>query len=117
MASQLFVVSDTNPNQVTGCGGCVCAEASEPDCKPPFVVFTNCDTDDPRRPRVVVCETCLKAAAEAVEGEALSVGEPAGEYVEPESPNDASDFQITGIGPSVDGENPEEVFGKEASDE
>lgn len=119
MASQLFQVVEVNPNQTSGCGGCVCSEATEPDCQPPYVVFYNCDTDDPRRPQVVACARCIEAAhAKCVEaqetGDVLAGGERADERVEPEDPSDGSAYQVTGV---ADGESEIPAVPEDAPDE
>lgn len=75
MAHQQFVVSDNNPNDTHGGGGCVCDPLKQIDCKPPYIVITDNFLEDPRSPMVVVCQACVHGFAKALEGEALSVGE------------------------------------------
>lgn len=92
MASELFHVSDVNPNESVGGGGCACSEAKSEDCKPPYVVFYAQEMASNLSPHVVVCQRCIDAAQRKLQGEALAAGE---------------------VGASVDGEDPEAVLGKE----
>ena len=75
MTYQQYIVSDTNPNDVHGGGGCVCDPRKQIDCKPPYVVLYGNDMVDDRSPHVVICASCAAAFARAVQGEALSAGE------------------------------------------
>jgi hypothetical protein len=75
MSHKLFFVSDTNPNDTTGGGGCICSPVKQIDCKAPFVIFPGNDMEDVGSPNVVVCQACLVAGVEACDGEVLSAGE------------------------------------------
>lgn len=75
--SQLFLVSEHNPNEVTGGGGCLCSGPTRGrDCTGPFVVFPATETESNLSPHSVLCFPCLEAAyGQAVSGEALAAGE------------------------------------------
>lgn len=75
MSHKLFFVSDTNPNDTTGGGGCVCSPERQPDCKPPYVVFPGNDMENIASPHVVLCQACVTAAVAATHGEILAAGE------------------------------------------
>jgi len=68
---ELFRVVDTNPNEASGTGACLCSPRKISDCKPPYAVFFNAESDDPTNPHVVGCARCIKGAAKAMDGEAL----------------------------------------------
>ena len=94
MAFQQYIVSDVNPNDTHGGGGCVCDPAKQVDCKPPYVVVYGNEMESAVSPHVVICAACAKAFAAAVDGEVLSAGErgsiveaaPVAESVQAESP-------------------------------
>jgi len=75
MAYQQFIVSDTNPNDTHGGGGCVCDPAKQSDCKPPYIVAYGNDMESAVSPHVVVCQNCVCRMTELLGGEALSAGE------------------------------------------
>jgi hypothetical protein len=75
MAHGQFQVSDTNPNDVTGGGGCICDQERQVDCQPPFAVFPGNEMDSLASPHVVVCRRCYELIGEAFQGEILSAGE------------------------------------------
>lgn len=75
-------ISDTNPNDNCGGGGCACSPEKVSDCVGPFAIFPNVDTDWHLSPNFVVGARCLRAAAKALDGEVLSAGErPAADVV------------------------------------
>ncbi len=61
MTFQMFHVTDENPNDTTGGGGCVCSATKQPDCKPPYVVLPGNDMENISSPHVVVCRACAVA--------------------------------------------------------
>lgn len=75
MSRAHFYVSDTNPNDVCGGGGCACSPSHVGDCRGPFLVFPGNEMDSVLSPHVVLGEVCLRAAAAALDGEILSAGE------------------------------------------
>lgn len=77
MSAERFYVSDTNPNDTCGGGGCVCSEGKVSDCAGPYVIFPAVETDNNLSPFVVIGCNCLRAAAKALDGEVLSAGERA----------------------------------------
>ena len=77
-------LSDTNPNETCGGGGCVvCGSTKNPDQRGPFAVVVN-DNEMASNvsPNVVVCLTCIEELERAFQSEELSAGESAPEPVE-----------------------------------
>lgn len=62
-----FHVSQTNPNDEVGGGGCVCSDTKQEDCKPPYVIFYVTETDSNISPHVVACQACMESALRAIE--------------------------------------------------
>lgn len=75
MPYQMFQVTDVNPNDTTGGGGCICDPEKQIDCKPPYAVFVGNDMESIASPHVVVCRGCAAAVLEAMNGEILAAGE------------------------------------------
>ena len=73
----ILTVSDTNPNDVTGGGGCiVCGSIKDPDQRGPFVIVSNDNEMESNvSPHVVLCQTCIADATAALSKEVLSAGE------------------------------------------
>jgi hypothetical protein len=61
MSLENFVISDVNPNDTVGGGGCVCSESKVGDCVAPFAIFYAHDTDTPLSPHTVICAKCADA--------------------------------------------------------
>lgn len=59
MAHQQFMLSEVNPNDSTGGGGCICDENAQTDCKAPFVVCYQNTMDSAVSPHVVACASCI----------------------------------------------------------
>lgn len=77
MAQGQFQLSDTNPNDSTGGGGCICDEVRQTDCRPPFVVLYGNTMDSPVSPHVVVCARCIGELSKLVQhGESAALGNP-----------------------------------------
>lgn len=77
MAQGQFQLSDTNPNDSTGGGGCICDEVRQTDCRPPFVVLYGNTMDSPVSPHVVVCARCIGELSVLVQhGESAALGNP-----------------------------------------
>lgn len=57
------MVSQINPNERAGGGGCLCSEAKIADAKGPFIVFHGVETDNPFSPYAVLCADCACNAA------------------------------------------------------
>jgi hypothetical protein len=72
-----FFVSDNNPNDGIGGGGCVCHPGKNLDCKPPYAVFPACETDSNLSPHVVLSLGCARAFVRKAKDktEILSSGE------------------------------------------
>lgn len=64
---EAFDVVETNPNEVSGHGACLCSEEKVTDCTGPFVVFRNQEMDSAENPHPVACSRCIKAAAKALD--------------------------------------------------
>ena len=75
MAAEQFVVSQVNPNNSVGGGGCVCDEEMQTDCKPPYIVFSHTMMDSVISPHTVMCANCVRIASEKLANdEQLMVG-------------------------------------------
>lgn len=78
MGAQRFHISDTNPNNGIGGGGCACSELVNPDQAGPFVIFPGTMMDNNLSPHNVVCIGCLCGAVDKAyhdTNEILSAGE------------------------------------------
>jgi len=76
MSAQRFEITDVNPNDAVGGGGCVCSPEKVTDCKGPFAVFYATEMGDtPYSPHVVIGCACAKAVAAAMDGEVASVSQ------------------------------------------
>lgn len=70
----LFKLSDSNPNDLTGGGGCICAETKQTDCKAPFIVCYGNEMFSVQSPHVVACANCVGEMRKLIEtGEQLSL--------------------------------------------
>lgn len=80
MGAQRYSISDVNPNEACGGGGCACSPTKNEDAKGPFVIFPASETDSNLSPHVVVCAGCINGAAVALDPDTdtdvLSAGEP-----------------------------------------
>jgi hypothetical protein len=72
MGACRFFMSETNPNDQIGGGGCACSETKNPDQKGPFAIFNANVVDSGVSPHLVVCAGCAEGIVEAGEGELLS---------------------------------------------
>lgn len=73
-----FFISDNNPNDGIGGGGCVCSPLKHEDCKGPFAIFPGTETDSNLSPHVVLSLSCAKAfcaKADVAGDDILSSGE------------------------------------------
>lgn len=62
-----FAISDVNPNDDIGGGGCLhFGEEKSVDCEGPYVIFQNSSTDSTVSPHAVLCARCLKQVYDAV---------------------------------------------------
>jgi hypothetical protein len=75
MSYRMYVVSDTNPNDTTGGGGCICSPVKQQECVAPYAIFPGNDMENIMSPHVVACMDCLTAASASCRGEILSAGE------------------------------------------
>lgn len=77
MSAERFHIVDTNPNDITGGGGCLCSEDKVTDCNGPYAVFYVHDMASNISPHPVIGAHCLAKAAAALEGEVQAGGESA----------------------------------------
>lgn len=76
MSAQNFQVSDTNPNDSVGGGGCACSETKVPDAVGPFLIFHAAESSSNISPHVVVCAGCVVAGCSRLDnGDLLAAGE------------------------------------------
>ncbi len=75
MPHKMFFTSDTNPNDTTGGGGCICDPEAQRDCLPPYLIFPGQSLEGIASPHVVACYECLRAGAAACLGEIGGAGE------------------------------------------
>lgn len=61
-----FSLSDENPNEITGGGGCLCHPRGSDETRGPFFIFTPTTTDDNLSPHAVLCAHCACDAKEDV---------------------------------------------------
>lgn len=74
--AQRFYISETNPNDAIGGGGCLCSEGRCEDRGGPYAVFHVTETDSTLSPHVVLCSPCARAVVGQLDGEAIVAGEP-----------------------------------------
>lgn len=61
MSACMFNITDKNPNEVAGFGGCLCSDAKIVAQKGPFVVFYGTEMLQPKNPYPVLCAGCAGA--------------------------------------------------------
>jgi hypothetical protein len=61
--SETFILSDTNPNDGIGGGGCLCHPLKCLDCKGPYAIFPATETDSNLSPHAVLSLACAKQIA------------------------------------------------------
>lgn len=67
-----FFLSDTNPNDAIGGGGCLCSPSKAEDCCGPFAIFPGNETDCNLSPHVVLSLHCATKFLEKAEDALLS---------------------------------------------
>lgn len=72
MGACIFKMSETNPNDQSGGGGCACSETKNRDQKGPFAVFYTGEMESTVSPHLVVCAGCAHGIVKAADGELLS---------------------------------------------
>ncbi len=73
--SENFHLSEQNPNDGIGGGGCACSPLKNVDAKGPYAVFPATETDSNLSPYVVVCAPCAELIVQRACGELLVAGE------------------------------------------
>jgi hypothetical protein len=74
--AQRFHISETNPNDAIGGGGCLCSEGRCGDRGGPYAVFYVTETDSNLSPHVVLCAPCARGVVDNLDGETIKAGEP-----------------------------------------
>jgi hypothetical protein len=88
---ELFEISEVNPNDAAGGGGCACSDTQSSDTKGPFAVFYASESASNQSPHVVVCAGCIRSAGDRLDGESgLACGER-GEVTTTTDPTGGSD--------------------------
>ncbi len=59
--AERFELSDINPNNAVGGGGCACSESYNEDSHGPYAVFYGVETDSNLSPHFVVCHGCAES--------------------------------------------------------
>lgn len=85
--AQRFYISETNPNDSIGGGGCLCSEGRCEDRGGPYAVFHVTETDSHLSPHVVLCAPCARGVVGQLDGEQIKAGE--------DVPEDICDFVPT----------------------
>lgn len=86
MPHKMFFVTDENPNDTTGGGGCVCDPAKQQDCKPPYAVFPANDMESIASPHVVICASCAYAVSANLVAEEVEIPREQGYKAGPNPP-------------------------------
>ena len=74
MSHALMYLTDSNPNDLTGGGGCICDADHDSDCHGPYIVIPGSDTESIASPHVVVCAECLVRLNAAAGAEIVGTG-------------------------------------------
>jgi hypothetical protein len=64
MSAEHFRITDHNPNDDIGGGGCVCGDSKLTGCTGPYAVFYATETDSNLSPHVVLSLACARAFVE-----------------------------------------------------
>lgn len=67
MSAEHFKITDHNPNDDVGGGGCVCGDVKLTGCQGPYAVFYGTETDSNQSPHVVLSLACAKAFVQHAE--------------------------------------------------
>lgn len=75
--SSHYIISDNNPNDGIGGGGCVCHELKDSDCKGPFAVFPGQEMASNLSPHCVLSLACAQEFTRRAEdaSEIVTAGE------------------------------------------
>lgn len=74
MSAERYIVSEVNPNDSCGGGGCLCSETKVPEAEGPYIVFHAQEMASNISPHAVLCASCLNGIM-AKDHEAVSAGE------------------------------------------
>lgn len=77
MGACRFYISQTNPNDGIGGGGCACSELANTDAAGPYLIFPGTEMANNLSPHTVVCLGCAENAIAHAhdDGALLSAGE------------------------------------------
>lgn len=70
-----FSLSDANPNDAAGFGGCLCSETRLTTQTGPFLVFYATETDCAQSPFPVICSGCVRGAYVKLASESITDAE------------------------------------------
>lgn len=76
MGLALFTITDKNPNDPAGGGGCMCTPVKTSQCSPPYCVFHGNEMLAPRSPLPVLSLHCARQFVAAVDERAVAASEP-----------------------------------------
>lgn len=87
-----FHLSEQNPNDVVGGGGCLCHPDGGDETRGPFIIFTPTTVDEPLSPHAVLCEHCVGECAVALTPDAPPESPIEGEVIE-DNPDIPADYE------------------------
>jgi hypothetical protein len=93
--AQRFTISETNPNDSIGGGGCLCSEVRHEDRGGPYAVFPFTEQVSGLSPHIVICAPCVRSVCAGLgdeDREQVFLGEPV-----PELDGDAELLSITQV--------------------
>jgi hypothetical protein len=71
LSFDIFHITDENPNQRVGGGGCLCSPTACGDG--PYMVFNGTDMESPVSPFPVACAGCVRRGVEVMDGKAAEL--------------------------------------------
>lgn len=92
MGAERFNISQNNPNDAIGGGGCFCSETKHEDCRGPFAIGYATEMASNLSPHNAISVRCAQRIVErALEGDILAAGEapvalPESSVADPEVP-------------------------------
>jgi hypothetical protein len=90
-----WVISETNPNEDIGGGGCVCSETKCEDCKGPYVVCYATEMANNLSPHTVISLNCAREWLAAAEDKTAVLASGQGDTVESTAePVDEDDIEL-----------------------
>lgn len=71
MGLELFTVTDKNPNDAAGGGGCMCSPVKSYQCTPPYCVFMHTEMLTHLSPVPVLSMSCARRFAGAIDSSVI----------------------------------------------